>query len=389
MGTSYFAGPSGRRGCRGGWADGATSPLNQQGAGSSREPGTHTLSVQEVIPPHAAGSGRRLPRTCRLLSIVVPMLDEEKGFDGLIGKLGPSLDALGVPWEVVFVDDGSTDGTLDCLRALCARDRRYRAISLSRNFGKEIATAAGLRHVKGDAAVIMDADLQHPPELVAEFLKYWREGYDVVYGQRIDRAADTQAHRLFARMFYQIFRALSGTTLPPNAGDFRLLDRKAVDALNRMGERVRFNKGLFAWMGFKSLGIPFNVPPRFDGGGSRWKPGKLFRFAIDGLVSFTTIPLRVWSYLGLVISALAIGYALLFFVKTLLFGTDVPGFPTLVISVMFFSGVQLISLGVIGEYLGRVYEEVKGRPLYLIAEELGGSESPPLGDGAIARRDGE
>lgn len=338
------------------------------------------MSVQEVILPPAPGAApaRASHRECRLLSIVIPMLNEEKGFDGLIGKLQPSLDALGVPWEVVFVDDGSTDGTIVRLRELCGRDRRYRAISLSRNFGKEIATAAGLNQVRGDAAVIMDADLQHPPELVAEFLRHWREGYDVVYGQRIDRAADTMAHRLSAGMFYKIFKALSGTTLPPNAGDFRLLDRKAVNALNRMGERVRFNKGLFAWMGFKSLGIPFNVPPRFDGGASRWKPGKLFRFAIDGLVSFTTIPLRVWSYLGLVISALAIGYALLFLVKTLLFGSDVPGFPTLVISVMFFSGVQLISLGVIGEYLGRVYEEVKGRPLYIVAEELG--VAPDAGD---------
>lgn len=338
------------------------------------------MSVQEVIDSSAASATpvRASHRECRLLSIVIPMLNEEKGFDGLIAKLQPSLDALGVPWEVVFVDDGSTDGTIFRLRDLCGRDRRFRAISLSRNFGKEIATAAGLNQVRGDAAVIMDADLQHPPELVAEFLRHWREGYDVVYGQRIDRAADTLAHRLSAGMFYKIFKALSGTTLPPNAGDFRLLDRKAVNALNRMGERVRFNKGLFAWMGFKSLGIPFNVPPRFDGGGSRWKPGKLFRFAIDGLVSFTTIPLRVWSYLGLVISALAIGYALMFLVKTLLFGSDVPGFPTLVISVMFFSGVQLISLGVIGEYLGRVYEEVKGRPLYIVAEELGGA--PDAGD---------
>lgn len=328
-----------------------------------------------IIPQSLApASAAVLPRTCRLLSIVIPMLNEEKGFDGLIAKLEPSLDALGVPWEVVFVDDGSTDGTLAMLRVLTDRDRRYRAISLSRNFGKEIATAAGLNYVRGDAAVIMDADLQHPPELVAEFLRHWRDGYDVVYGQRIDRATDTTLHRLSAGLFYRLFKAVSGTALPPNAGDFRLLDRKAVNAMNRMGERVRFNKGLFAWMGFKSLGIPFNVPPRFDGGASRWKPRKLLRFAIDGLASFTTIPLRVWSYLGLIISVLAIGYALLILIKTLIYGADVPGFPTLVISVMFFAGVQLISLGVIGEYLGRVYEEVKGRPLYLVAEELGAGQ---------------
>lgn len=329
------------------------------------------MSIHLDPPVAPTPQAAHLPRQCRLLSVVIPMLNEEKGFEGLIGKLEPSLDRLGVPWEVIFIDDGSTDATLARLRSLTERDKRYRGVSLSRNFGKEIATAAGLNYVLGDAAVIMDADLQHPPELVAEFLRYWSEGYDVVYGQRVDRAADTTAHRISAGLFYRLFRAMSGTELPINAGDFRLLDRKAVNAMNRMGERVRFNKGLFAWMGFRSIGIPFHVPPRFDGGTSRWKPRKLLRFALDGLASFTTIPLRMWSYLGLVISTLAIGYALLFLVKTLLYGSDVPGFPTLVISVMFFSGVQLISLGVIGEYLGRVYEEVKGRPLYLVAEELG------------------
>ena len=322
-------------------------------------------------PTTLTGESAPQDRQCRLLSILIPMLNEVKGIDGLVAKLQPALDATGVPWEVVFIDDGSTDGTLGKLRRLNAADPRYKAISLSRNFGKEIATAAGLSYVSGDVAVIMDADLQHPPEMIAEFLKHWREGYDVVYGQRLDRAADTMMHRISAVAFYRIFKALSGTTLPQNAGDFRLLDRKAINAMNRMGERVRFNKGLFAWMGFRSLGIPFHVPPRFDGGGSRWRPRVLLRFAIDGIASFTTIPLRVWSVLGLVISALAFCYAMFFLVKTILFGTDVPGFPTLVISVMFFAGVQLISLGVIGEYLGRVYEEVKGRPLFLIAEELG------------------
>lgn len=328
-----------------------------------------TQPMADARPPDAG-------RQCRLLSIVIPMLNEEKGLEELARKLQPVLESLGVPWEVVFVDDGSTDGTLAQLRRLHARDDRFRAVSLSRNFGKEIATAAGLGYVKGDAAVIMDADLQHPPELVGEFLKHWRDGYDVVYGQRVDRAADSLAHRLSARAFYIVFKLLSGTTLPPNAGDFRLLDRKAINAMNRMGERVRFNKGLFAWMGFRSLGIPFHVPPRFDGGASRWRGRALLRFAIDGIASFTTIPLRVWSYLGLVISALAFCYAMIFLVKTLLFGTDVPGFPTLVISVMFFAGVQLISLGVIGEYLGRVYEEVKGRPLFLVSEELGVGRNP-------------
>jgi glycosyltransferase involved in cell wall biosynthesis len=302
--------------------------------------------------------------------VVVPVLNEERGVGGLLERLRPVLDGVDLDWDVIFVDDGSTDGTLDNLKALNARDPRFKAISLSRNFGKEIASAAGLSYVTADAAVLMDADLQHPPELIAEFVKYWRDGFDIVYGQRLDRDTDSFLHRLAARAFYITFRRLSGTTLPVGAGDFRLLDRKAVEAMNRMGERVRFNKGLFAWMGFRAHGVPFHVPPR-QRGGSRWRPRQLLRFAIDGLASFSTIPLRIWSYVGLLVSLFAFCYAMVFLVKTLLFGVDVPGFPSLIISVMFFAGVQLLSLGVIGEYLGRIYEEVKGRPLFLVSEELG------------------
>jgi hypothetical protein len=171
-------------------------------------------------------------------------------------------------------------------------------------------------------------------------------------------------------MFYAAFHSLSGTELPEGAGDFRLLDRKAVDAINRMRERVRFTKGLYAWIGFRSCGVPFDVPQR-QGGGSRWRPRQLMRFGLDGIASFTTIPLRIWSYVGLVISAFALCYSIVFMVKTLIYGIDVPGFPSLIVSVMFFAGVQLLSLGVIGEYLGRMYEEVKGRPLFLVSEELG------------------
>ena len=316
--------------------------------------------------PRSLGPARRYT-----LSVVVPMLNEERGLEPLIGRLKPVLDGLDLDWEVVFVDDGSSDGTLARLRALNALDGRFKAISLSRNFGKEIATAAGLSYVTGDAAVLMDADLQHPPELIREFVAHWRAGFEIVYGQRRDRDADTFLHRWAARAFYLTFQKLSGTTLPAGAGDFRLLDRKAVDAMNRMRERVRFNKGLFAWMGFRSIGVPFKVPPRHGSGGSRWRPRQLLRFGLDGIASFTTIPLRVWSYLGLLISLFAFGYAALFLLKTLLFGIDVPGFPTLVISVMFFAGVQLLSLGILGEYLGRIYEEVKGRPLYIVSEVLG------------------
>ncbi len=306
----------------------------------------------------------------RSLSVVIPGLNEESGIPPLLERLLPVLERLGLDWDVIFVDDGSTDGTLALLKKLNAQDPRIKAVSLSRNFGKEIAAAAGLSYAAGDAAVLMDADLQHPPELIDQFVERWREGFEIVYGQRRDREADSIMHRISAQLFYAAFEKLSGTVLPKDAGDFRLLDRKAIDAMNRMGERIRFNKGLYAWMGFRSIGVPFTVSPRTSGS-TRWRPRALLRFAFDGLTSFTTIPLRVWSYLGLVISLFAFGYAMWVLLKTLLFGADVPGYPTLIISVMFFAGVQLISLGVLGEYLGRMYEEVKGRPLFLVSEELG------------------
>jgi polyisoprenyl-phosphate glycosyltransferase len=257
---------------------------------------------------------------------------------------------------------------------------------LSRNFGKEIAVAAGLRYTTGDAVVIMDADLQHPPDTVLTFIEKWREGYDVVYGQRDDREADGPARRAFSVAFYGLFEKLSKTRLPDGAGDFRLMDRKAVDAFNRFGERARFNKGLYAWIGFRSLGIPFHVPPRFDGGGSRWRPRQLARFALDGLISFSTVPLRVWTYVGIITSGLAFLYVLGFLAKSLIFGFDpnAPGFPTLVVAVMFLGGIQLISLGVIGEYLGRMFEEVKNRPLFLVSDEIGVDKE--LGAKALERR---
>ncbi len=305
------------------------------------------------------------------LSVVIPVFNEERGLDALVAALVPVLETTGMVWDVIFVDDGSRDGSRDVLRRLNADDARMQAVFLSRNFGKEIAVAAGLSYAAGDAVVIMDADLQHPPGVIPEFIAKWRAGYDIVYGQRDDRTSDSPFRRLFSRGFYRTFEQMSGTVLPEGAGDFRLLDRKAVEAMNNFSERARFNKGLYAWIGFKSTGVDYHVPPRYDGGGSRWQPRQLFHFALDGIVSFSTVPLRVWSYLGLVVSMGAFGYLIVFLVRTLIFGTDVPGFPSLLISVMFFGGVQLISLGVIGEYLGRIYDEVKGRPLFIVSDVIG------------------
>jgi len=309
--------------------------------------------------------------TSPLLSVVTPILNEVNGLLPLLSRLQPVLGSIGFPYEIVFVDDGSTDGTLSLLRKLNAGDSRIKAVSLSRNFGKEVAVAAGLRYAAGDAVILMDADLQHPPEKLPEFVRLWQQGYDDVYGKRIDRPSKSLLYRILARGFYTAFKVMSGTQLHPNAGDFRLLSRRAVDALNRFGERARFNKGLFAWIGFRSIGVDFETADRPSGDVSRWHLRELMRFALDGIASFTTIPLRIWSYVGVLVSAIAFIYALVFMVKTAIFGTDVAGFPTLLVSILLLSGVQLISLGIIGEYLGRIYEEVKARPLFLVSEEIG------------------
>jgi len=315
-----------------------------------------------------------------LVTVVVPLLNEERTLPALLGRLLPALEQASARFEIIFVDDGSTDGTLEHLRDYNKSDPRISALSLSRNFGKEIAVAAGLRYARGDAVVLMDGDLQHPPELIPQMMTAWRAGYDVVYGQRSDRTADSSTRRILAKAYYRAFQILSRTKLPEEAGDFRLFSRRAVEALNRMGERSRFNKGLFAWIGFKTTGVPFDFPERPDGSRSRWRLRRLLRFALDGIASFSTIPLRVWSYLGLAVSALAFCFIIGVLIGWMIWGSDIRGFPTLLVAIMFFAGVQLISLGVIGEYLGRVYEEVKARPLYLVAEEIGIGRSAAVSD---------
>jgi len=290
----------------------------------------------------------------------------------------PVLDRLDIPAEVVFVDDGSTDDTLDVLRHRHRTDPRIKAVSLSRNFGKDIALAAGLRHARGRAVVLMDADLQHPPELIADFIARWREGYQLVYGERRNRRQEGVLRRMSANLFYRIFARIGEIRLPQGAGDFCLLDRKVVDALNAMQERTRFAKGFYAWVGFRQAGISYDVAER-HAGSSTWSFWKLWTFAIDGLTAFSNLPLRVWSYLGFAISLLALAYGTVILFGTLAHGTDVPGYPSLMVALTFFAGVQLISLGVIGEYLGRIFTEVKRRPLYLVAETLGVGPEPVEG----------
>jgi glycosyltransferase involved in cell wall biosynthesis len=324
-----------------------------------------------TLTPALPAALQRQPSADDTLMVVVPVLNEERGLDPLLARLVPVLEASGLSWSILFVDDGSTDGTVARIRDLNSRDPRIKSVSLSRNFGKEIAVAAGLRYSNADATVVMDSDLQHPPEIIPEFIAQWRKGFEVVFGQRIDRHADSAWRRVGARFFYGVFHKLSGTELQPRSCDFRLLGRRAIEAINKMGERKRYNNGLFAWIGFAAVGVPFDMPPRRTGDTSRWLPLKLARFALDGLASFSTIPLRVWSILGLMVSGLAFVYMLVIMTKTLMFGDPARGYPTLMVTVLFLAGIQLISLGVLGEYLGRVYEEVKGRPLFLVREEIG------------------
>ncbi len=296
------------------------------------------------------------------LSVVVPVFNEARNLRPLAARLAPVLAGLGLSFEIIFIDDGSSDETLQFLRELNAADGRFTALSFSRNFGKEIAIAAGLDAARGKVVVVMDADLQHPPEAIPKFVEKWREGYQNVYGRRIDRATDPKLRTLFTRLFYRLIDRFGDVTLPEGAGDFRLLDRQAVDALLKLRERARFNKGLFAWIGFKTIGVPFVVEARAFGV-STFNFARLVSFALDGLMSFSSIPLKVWTYVGLAISGVALMMAAWFFVKTMIFGVDVPGFASLMVSVAFFSGVQLLSLGVIGEYIARIFAEVKGRPL--------------------------
>ncbi|MFM9153833.1 MAG: glycosyltransferase family 2 protein [Methylocystis sp.] len=303
------------------------------------------------------------------ISVVIPVYNEAKSLDPLSVRLSAALANCNESFEIIFINDGSQDGSLEKIRSLCAETKNYRALSLSRNFGKEVAITAGLDQARGDAVIIMDADLQHPPELIIQFIERWRQGYKNVYGQRLDRATDPRIRAIFTKLFYRLVDKYGDVSLPSGAGDYRLLDRQAVDALLSMRERARFNKGLYAWIGFRSVGVPYTVESR-AAGESKFNFSRLMQFALDGFMSFSSIPLKIWTYAGLLISGFALAMALYYWTRTMLFGVDLPGFPSLIVSITFFAGVQLISLGVIGEYIARIFNEVKGRPLYLIEETI-------------------
>lgn len=299
------------------------------------------------------------------LSVVVPVYNEMDCLPELHARLGRVMDAIGLPWELVFVDDGSRDGSLEVMRDLRRADSRVAVVSLSRNFGKEIATTAGLDHACGDAVIIIDADLEDPPEVIPSLVKAWRGGYEMVFAQRRQRQSDAWIKRVTAAMFYWLMRDLGEVSLPPNAGDFRLLSRRCVDALLQLRERHRFMKGLFAWIGFPAIAVPYDRMPR-HAGRSKWPARKLFGLAVEGITSFSIMPLRLASYLGLVVAALAILFAAQLVFRAIVFGNPVAGYPSLMAVILFLGSVQLLTLGVIGEYLGRTFNETKGRPLYLV-----------------------
>jgi glycosyltransferase involved in cell wall biosynthesis len=311
--------------------------------------------------------------TAPRLSIVVPCYNEQDNLDGFFQRLIPVLEGCGLTWEVVCINDGSRDDTLAVLKVWHDREERIKVLGLSRNFGKECALSAGLDHARGEAVIPMDADLQHPPEVIPEMLAKWREGYDVVYAVRKARTGQSWLSRLQAKAFYWVFDRLCEVPLPREVGDFRLLDRKVVDVINDMPERTRFMKGIFAWVGFRQTGIPYDQEERLHGE-TKWSVMALLRFAFDGLVAFSDYPLRFGALIGTVISIVAFFYIVVRVVKTLIFGIDVPGYESIITIMLFLGGVQLITLGVIGHYLGRVFNEVKGRPLFIIRDKMGFEE---------------
>ncbi|MDP1696274.1 MAG: glycosyltransferase family 2 protein [Xanthomonadaceae bacterium] len=302
----------------------------------------------------------------RNLTVVIAAYNEQAALPALHDRLSTVLDGLDIPAQVLYVDDGSGDGTWAVLERIASCDARVGLLRLSRNFGKELALTAGLDHAgERDAVIVLDADGQDPPELIPQFVAKWREGFDMVYGTRIARDGESWLKRLTAAGFYRVMSRLSHTPMPRDTGDFRLLSRPVLDALRQLRERRRFMKGLFAWVGYRQCAIGYHRQPRLAGR-SAFSYWRLWNFALDGITSFSTAPLRVATYIGVMTALVAFVFGVWIIAKTLLYGDAVPGYPSLMTVVLFLGGVQLIALGLIGEYLGRLYEEAKQRPLYLI-----------------------
>jgi glycosyltransferase involved in cell wall biosynthesis len=309
-----------------------------------------------------------------VLSIVAPAYNEERNLPAFLAAIVPVLEQIGEPFEIVFVDDGSRDGTLGMLAAAASQDARLKVISFARNFGKDIALSAGIAHATGQAVIPIDCDLQHPVDMIPQFVAKWREGFEMVVGVRARRDEEGRLRRTATRSYYKLLRAMTSVEIPPNAGDFRLIDRKIVDVIVQMPERHRFMKGIFAWPGFRVASIDFQARRRHRATRSRWSFFRLWRFALDGLFSFTTAPLKLWTYVGALAAFGAFVYLVITLIQKVFFGITAPGYASLLIVLLFFSGLLLISNGIQGEYIARIFEEVKGRPMYVIATKLGFDE---------------
>ncbi len=300
-----------------------------------------------------------------ILSIVVPVYNEAEGLQEFHRRISTVLESLPYRAEVVYVNDGSTDESIKILKGLKMSDPRVAILDLSRNFGKEIAMTAGIDHACGDAVVIIDADLQDPPELIPKLTEEWERGFDVVYAQRTKREGESSFKKATAYAFYRVIQNVSRVAIPEDTGDFRLLSRRAVCALIQLREQHRFMKGLFAWIGFPQKKVLYSRHPRYAGM-TKWNYWKLWNFALEGITSFTIAPLKIATYLGLLVACAALVYAGIIVFKTLVYGNPVAGYPSLMVTILFLGGVQLIGIGIVGEYVGRMFNETKGRPLYFL-----------------------
>lgn len=308
-----------------------------------------------------------------MLSLVVPMFNEAEAIAPFFERVLPIVQGLGESFEIVCVNDGSRDGTVRVLNAWREQCPEVKIVDLSRNFGKEAASSCGLSFASGRAVILIDADLQDPPELIPEMVSKWREGFDMVLAHRRSRDTDSIVKRTTAGWFYRLINRMSDVAIPENTGDFRLMDAAVVDALGLYGERTRFMKGLFASLGFRQAVVEFDREARIAGT-SKWAYWKLWNLALEGLTSFSSAPLRIWSYLGFLVAISGLLYAIFVVLKTLIFGVDVPGYASLIVIVLIFSGLQLLSIGIMGEYVARIFIEVKARPLYIVRDAQGFDE---------------
>jgi glycosyltransferase involved in cell wall biosynthesis len=310
----------------------------------------------------------------QLISVIVPVFNEESVLPSFQRAITQVFSDLPFNFEIAYINDGSTDNTLRIIKQLRESDNRITLIDLSRNFGKEIALTAGLQKACGDAVIVIDADLQDPPSLIPELIQEWQNGYDVVYAQRTHRRGESLVRRTTAHFFYRIIQRFSRLAIPEDTGDFRILSRRAVNALNTFNEQHRFMKGLFSWIGYRQKAVRYQRDPR-HAGESKWSYWRLWNFAIDGITSFTIAPLKISTYLGLLTAASAFLYGFYMIMETLIIGNPVPGYPSLIVIILFLGGVQLVAIGILGEYLGRIFNETKRRPLYFVNEYLPSAEA--------------